>query len=65
MNNLNKQLGKLDISKLKLANGNTLKQELEHHARILADCIQKELDNVYDSYEPVQYVRTYGLYNSL
>ena len=65
MSNLSKQLQALDISKLKMSSGNTVKRELQKHAAILADCIMDELDKVYDSHEPKIYQRTYGLYNSL
>lgn len=65
MSNLKKQLKKLDVSKLKMKNGNSVEKELNRHASILADCIMEELDNVYDSYTPLVYRRNYGLYNSL
>lgn len=65
MNNLRKQLNSLNVSKLKMKNGNTVEKELKRHAAILADCIMQELDNVYDSYSLKIYQRTYGLYNSL
>ena len=39
--------------------------ELKRHAKILANCIQYELDKVYDSYEPKIYQRTFDVYNSL
>lgn len=48
-----------------MSNGKTVADEIKHHAAVLADCIQYELDAVYDSYSPVLYRRTYGLYNSL
>lgn len=63
--NIIKQLEKLNVSKLKLKNGNTVQKELEHHAAILCDCIQYELDKVYDSREPKVYRRTYDLYDSI
>lgn len=65
MSNLTKQLKNLDVSKLKMKNGNTVEKELRHHASILADCIMKELDAVYESYTPNIYRRSYGLYDSL
>lgn len=65
MKDLKTRLKSLDVSKLRLANGKTVESELKRHAAILADCIQYELDRVYDSYTPVMYRRTYGLYNSL
>ena len=65
MSNLAKKLKKLDVSKLKMKNGNTVEKELKRHAAILADCIMEELNNVYDSYTPKVYERSYGLYNSL
>lgn len=65
MSDLRKQLQKLNVSKLKLKNGNTVEKELRNHARVLADCIMEELDNVYDARTPKVYQRSYGLYNSL
>lgn len=65
MSDILAQLNKLDVSKLKLNNGNTVEKELKRHASILADCIMEELNNVYDSYSPNVYRRTYGLYDSL
>ena len=65
MSNLAKQLKKLDVSKLKMKNGSTVEKELKRHASILADCIMEALDDVYNSYTPIVYQRSYGLYNSL
>jgi hypothetical protein len=59
------QLKHLDVRKLRTANGKKIEEELRRHARILANCIQMELDKVYESYEPKIYQRTYDLYNSL
>lgn len=65
MSDIKKQLKKLDISKLHMNNGNTVKNELRKHARILADCLMEELDKAYSSYSPSVYQRTYDLYNSV
>ena len=65
MSNITKQLAKLNVSKLKMKNGRTVTDELKYHARILADCIMEELDDVYDSYTPKVWQRDYSLYNSL
>lgn len=65
MSNLKKQLKNLNVSKLKMKNGNTVEKELKHHAAILANCIMEELDAVYDSYTSKVYERSYELYNSL
>ena len=62
---LKKQLQKLDVSKLKTVGGDTVEKELKRHARFLANCIMYRLDQVYDSYEPKVYNRTYDLYNSV
>lgn len=48
-----------------MKNGNTVADELRKHAKILADCIQKELDEVYESHNPTVYRRSYSLYDSL
>lgn len=63
--NISSQLQRLNVSKLKMASGRTVAQELKRHAAILADCIQNQMDAMYDSYQPMVYHRTYGLYNSL
>lgn len=65
MDSLKKQLQKLDVSQLKMKSGDSVAAELKRHARILANCIQYELDKVYNSYEPKIYERTYDTYNSL
>lgn len=62
---LKQQLKNLDVKKLKLSNGKSVEDELKRHARILADCIMDELDQIYDSYEPKIYHRSYDLYNAL
>lgn len=65
MSNITNQLRRLDINRLRMRNGNTVADELRRHARILADCIEKALDSVYESYNPKVYRRSYGLYDSL
>lgn len=65
MSDLKKQIKNLNVSQLKMKNGNTVEKELKHHAAILADCIMEELNSVYSSYTPKVYERSYDLYNSL
>lgn len=65
MSDLKKQLRNLNVSTLKMKNGNSVEKELKRHASILADCIMEELDAVYDSYTPQFYKRSFRLYNSL
>ena len=65
MADLKQALKNLDVSKLKTSNGKSLSEELKHHAAILADCIMYRLDEVYESYSPHIYKRTYNLYNSI
>lgn len=65
MNDIKKQLRNLDVSKLRMLNGNTVQNELKQHARILANCIMEELNKVYSGYLPKVYERTYDLYNSV
>ena len=65
MSNIKGQLKNLDVSKLRMKNGRTVKGELKRHSEILADCIMECLDAVYDSYNPKTYIRSYGLYHSL
>ncbi|MDO5411377.1 MAG: hypothetical protein Q4F21_13180 [Lachnospiraceae bacterium] len=59
------QLKNLDISRLRLANGRKLETELGNHARLLADCLKLELNNVYMDYAPVMYRRTKQLLDSI
>lgn len=42
--------------------GMTVKQILEQEARRLLNCIQKRINEYYESYNPVVYQRTYGLF---
>lgn len=65
MDNLKKQLKRLDVAKLKTADGKPLKEDIKRHARFLADCVMHRLNEVYESYQPKIYQRTYGLYNSV
>lgn len=65
MADLRKALKNLDVSKLKTSSGKSVSEELKHHAAILADCIMYRLDEVYESYSPKIYKRTYNLYNSI
>ena len=66
MSDLKRQLRNLDMSRLKMKNGSSVETELKRHAGILADCIMDSLANeVYESYTPKMYVRSYRLYDSL
>lgn len=65
MSNLKRQLRNLNVSKLKMKNGSSVETELKRHAGILADCITETLDDVYESYTPKIYKRSYSLYDSL
>lgn len=65
MDNLKNQLKRLDITKLKTADGTSLEEDMKRHARFLADCVMRRLNEVYESYEPKVYQRTYRLYNSV
>ena len=64
-NDLKKFLKNMDLSKAKLDNGNTVEEELKHHADVLAACIQQQLSVVYASYMPVLYRRTFALQQSI
>lgn len=57
--NIQKQLQKLVSSKMKMSSGETLQEQLSHEARRLYVCIQRRIDDYYDSYEPKIYRRTY------
>lgn len=52
------QLKKMDITKMKLANGKTLSKTLYDEAQRLRDCIQKRIEEYRDEYSPVLYRRT-------
>ena len=65
MADLKQALKNLDVSKLKTSSGKSVSEELKRHAAILADCIMYRLDQVYESYSPQIYKRTYNLYNSI
>lgn len=57
--NIQKQLQKLVASKMKMSNGETLQEQLSREVRRLYDCIQRRIDDYYDSYKPKIYSRTY------
>lgn len=66
MKSLVDQLKSLDVSKLKMKSGRTLEQELQRHAEILKDCIERRLEmDVYNARSPKVYDRTYDLLNSI
>jgi hypothetical protein len=57
--NIQKQLQKLVAGKIKMNNGETLQDQLSREVRRLYDCIQRRIDDYYDSYKPKIYSRTY------
>lgn len=63
--NIKNQLKGIDIKKIKMANGETLEQNLKEEANRLRDCIQIRLEEYLNSYEPIEYKRTGGLGSSL
>ena len=66
MKSLVNQLKGLDVQKLRLKSGRTLEQELQHHAEILRDCIERRLEmDIYNARSPKVYDRTYDLLNSI
>ncbi|MCM1008700.1 MAG: hypothetical protein NC485_12405 [Ruminococcus flavefaciens] len=58
--NIQKQLQKLVASKMKMSSGETLQDQLSREVRRLYDCIQRRINDYYDSYEPKIYRRTYN-----
>ena len=62
---LKKQLKNLKLSDLKIKNGDSLEQELRYHAKVLKDCLEYEMNVVYESYFPVVYKRKRDFYRSL
>ena len=66
MSNITRQLRNLDVSRLRMKNGNTVEAELRKHARILWNCIMEEMDNsIYSAYTPKLYMRKLNLYHAL
>ena len=65
MSELERQLKGLDISKMKMSNGKTLEQNLKSEAKRLMNCIQKRIDEYYNSYSPNFYKRTYRFKRSI
>jgi hypothetical protein len=61
---LSDQLSNLNVAQLKI-NGKTYEQVLKDETKRLKDCIQKEIDNYYLSYTPIQYQRSYDFQESL
>lgn len=57
--NIQKQLQKLIAGKVKMNNGETLQKQLSREVRRLYHCIQRRIDDYYDSYNPQIYHRTY------
>lgn len=58
-NSIEKQLNKIIATKMKLRNGLTLQQQLEIEVNRLYKCIQRYIDEYYDSYNPIVYQRTF------
>lgn len=57
--NIQKQLQKIIVSKIKTKNGETLQEQLSREVYRLYECIQRRIDDYYNSYDPVQYRRTF------
>lgn len=57
MASIAEQLKRIVINKAKLANGKTVRQNLVEAVDYLYDCIQDEIDFMYDSYTPSWYQR--------
>lgn len=62
---IRKQLTKLAVMKMKTGNGETYAEKLKREVDRLYDCIQKRIDEYYDSYEPSVYKRTWRFHGSL
>ena len=56
---LREQLSKISLKKAKFKSGETLAQVLVNEAKRLYECIQKYINEYYDSYNPKIYDRTY------
>lgn len=59
------QLKGIDITKVKMSNGKTLRQNLQSEANRLRNCIQKRLDIYLNNHKPAMYERSGGLQGSL
>ena len=65
MASIEEQLKRIVINKVKMANGKTVRQNLIEAVDYLYDCIQDEIDNMYEEYEPIKYQRTFDFQDSL
>lgn len=65
MGDYTKILKNINVGKLKMKNGKTVTQNLRYEAKRLMDCIQSEIDNYYNSYDPSVYKRTYRFQGAL
>ena len=57
MASIEDQVKRIVINKVKLSNGKTVRQNLIEAVNYLYDCIQDEIDIMYDSYAPIEYKR--------
>ena len=57
MASIEEQLKRIVINKVKMANGKTVRQNLIEAVDYLYDCINDEIDNMYEEYEPIKYQR--------
>ena len=62
---LKEQLSNIALKKVKLSDGKTLAETMEHEARRLYDCIQYYIDEYYKKYNPKIYERTFRYQGAL
>ena len=65
MASIEEQLKKIIVSTVKMSDGLTLQQQLKREVDRLYSCIQKYIDQYYDSYKPEVYERTYRFQGSM
>lgn len=65
MASIEEQLKKIIVSTVKMSDGLTLQQQLKREVDRLYSCIQKYIDQYYDSYKPKVYERTYRFQGSM
>lgn len=62
---IEQQLGKILASNTRMANGKTVKQNLEGAVNYLYECLDKQILAYYASYTPKEYQRTHDFLDSL
>ena len=65
MASIRNQLTKLSIMKMRTGTGETYTEILKREVDRLYDCIQRRINDYYNSYKPTVYKRTWGFHGAL